>query len=69
MLEPLLKKKIKDLSFAGIIWKPKNTVSINKKETFEKIIDFIDLLEDDEDVQNVYTNFDVDENILKEMQA
>jgi Uncharacterized conserved protein len=27
------------------------------------------LLEDDEDVQNVYTNFDVDENILKEMQA
>jgi transcriptional/translational regulatory protein YebC/TACO1 len=61
-------KKIKDLSFAGIIWKPKNTVSINK-ETFEKIIDFIDLLEDDEDVQNVYTNFDVDEKILKEMQA
>ena len=64
----VVEKKIKDLSFAGIIWKPKNTVSINK-ETFEKIIDFIDLLEDDEDVQNVYTNFDVDENILKEMQA
>ena len=63
-----MKKKIKDLSFAGIIWKPKNTVSINK-ETFEKIIDFIDLLEDDEDVQNVYANFDVDEKILKEMQG
>ena len=59
---------IKDLSFAGIIWKPKNTVPVNK-ETFEKIIDFIDLIEDDEDVQNVYTNFDVDEKILKEMQT
>jgi transcriptional/translational regulatory protein YebC/TACO1 len=26
------------------------------------------LLEDDEDVQNVYTNFDIDENILKELE-
>ena len=63
-----IEAKIKDLSFAGIIWKPKNTVPVNK-ETFEKIIDFIDLIEDDEDVQNVYTNFDVDEKILKEMQT
>jgi len=63
-----IESKIKDLSFAGIIWKAKNLVTINK-ETFEKIIDFIDLLEDDEDVQNVYTNFDVDEQILRELQA
>ena len=63
-----IEKKIKDLSFAGIIWKAKNLVPVNK-ETFEKIIDFIDLLEDDEDVQNVYTNFDVDEKIIKEMQS
>ena len=63
-----IESKIKDLSFAGIIWKAKNLVPINK-EIFEKIIDFIDLLEDDEDVQNVYTNFDVDEQILKELQA
>ena len=63
-----IESKIKDLSFAGIIWKAKNLVPVNK-ETFEKIIDFIDLLEDDEDVQNVYTNFDVDEKIIKEMQS
>ena len=63
-----IESKIKDLSFAGIIWKAKNLVPINK-EIFEKIIDFIDLLEDDEDVQNVYTNFDIDEQILKELQA
>ena len=63
-----IESKIKDLSFAGIIWKAKNLVPINK-EIFEKIIDFIDLLEDDEDVQNVYTNFDVDETILQELQA
>ena len=63
-----IESKIKDLSFAGIIWKAKNLVPVNK-ETFEKIIDFIDLLEDDEDVQNVYTNFDVDEKIIKEIQS
>lgn len=62
-----IETKIKELSFSGIIWKPKNTVSINK-EVFEKIIQFIDLLEDDEDVQNVYTNFDINENILKELE-
>ena len=67
-LEIQLKKKIKDLSFAGIIWKAKNTISIDKP-TFEKIIHFIDLLEDDEDVQNVYTNFDIDETILQELEA
>jgi len=26
-------------------------------------------LEDDEDVQNVYTNFDIDETILQELEA
>ena len=63
-----IEKKIKDLSFTGIIWKAKNTISIDKP-TFEKIIHFIDLLEDDEDVQNVYTNFDIDETILQELEA
>jgi len=63
-----IEKKIKDLSFAGIIWKAKNTISIDKP-TFEKIIHFIDLLEDDEDVQNVYTNFDIDETILQELDS
>ena len=46
----------------------KNTISIDKP-TFEKIIHFIDLLEDDEDVQNVYTNFDIDETIFQELEA
>ncbi|MGA1113138.1 MAG: YebC/PmpR family DNA-binding transcriptional regulator [Candidatus Pelagibacter sp.] len=51
-----------------MIWKAKNTISIDKP-TFEKIIHFIDLLEDDEDVQNVYTNFDIDETILQELDS
>ena len=56
-----IEKKIKNLSFAGIIWKAKNIISIDK-ETFEKVLNFIDLLEDDEDVQNVYSNVNLEVN-------
>ena len=35
------------------------------KETFSKIINFLEQIEDDDDVQNVYTNFEVDEKILE----
>ena len=64
----LIEIKIKDLSYAGIVWRATNTISINK-ETFKKVLSFIDLLEDDEDVQNIYTNVDIENNILKEIQA
>ena len=40
-----------------------------EKQDFEKIISFIDALEDDDDVQKVYSNFEVDEKILTEMSS
>ena len=62
-----LEKKY-DLSFCGIIYNPKNTIKIDK-EGFEKIINFIDALEEDDDVQKVYSNFEVDQKILEEMSS
>lgn len=62
-----LEKKF-ELSFSGIIWKPKNTTHIDK-ENFEKIINFIDALEDDDDVQKVYSNFEVDQKIIEELSS
>ncbi|MBO6757869.1 MAG: YebC/PmpR family DNA-binding transcriptional regulator [Roseibium sp.] len=46
-----------------IIWKPQNLtpVDADKAQTLMKLID---MLEDDDDVQNVYANFDVDEDTL-----
>lgn len=62
-----LEKKYK-LAFSGIIYNPKNTVKVDR-QSFEKIINFIDSLEDDDDVQKVYSNFEVDQKILEEMSS
>ena len=61
-----IEKKIKDLSFAGLIWNPLSKVNLDK-ETFSKVINFLEQIEDDDDVQNVYTNFEVEEKILEGM--
>jgi len=59
-----IEKKIKDLSFVGLIWNPLSKVNLDK-ETFSKVVNFLEQIEDDDDVQNVYTNFEVDEKILE----
>lgn len=59
-----IEKKIKDLNFAGLIWYPLSKVNLDK-ETFAKVVNFLDQIEDDDDVQNVFTNFEVDEKLLE----
>ena len=46
-----------------IIWKPQNLtpVDADKAQTLMKLID---MLEDDDDVQNVYSNFDIDDETM-----
>ncbi len=46
---------------------PKNIIKLEGKdaETFLKILD---VLEDFDDVQNVYSNFDIDMSVLESMQ-
>ena len=46
---------------------PQTRVIIQNREDAEKIITFLEVLEDDDDVQNVFSNFDIDEATLKEM--
>jgi YebC/PmpR family DNA-binding regulatory protein len=42
-------------------------VAITDKDTAEKVVDLIDMLEDLDDVQAVYTNADIAESILNEL--
>ena len=42
-------------------------VAITDKETAEKVMDLIDMLEDLDDVQAVYTNADIAEKVLSEI--
>ena len=46
---------MKNFIFAGIIWKPLNSVEINK-DKLESTNEFLETLEDNDDVQSVYTN-------------
>lgn len=64
-LQIKLEKKYK-LSFSGIIYNPKSLIKVDK-EGFKKIVNFIEFLEDDDDVQKVYSNFEVDQKILEEI--
>ena len=48
-------KLIKQFSYSGIEWRPKNKVSI-KKDDEKELVNLLELLEEDDDIQNVYSN-------------
>jgi len=55
------------LEDADIVMLPENTVEINDVDTAAKIIKLVDLLEDHDDVQNVYTNMSIPDEIMDKL--
>ena len=47
---------------------PQNTVPLDESQA-EKMLKLMDALEDNEDVQNVYANFDIDEKVMESLGA
>jgi transcriptional/translational regulatory protein YebC/TACO1 len=47
-----------------MIWEPQNTIHLDGKKA-EQCLKLLDVLEDHDDVQNVYSNLDVDESVLE----
>lgn len=56
-----------EISSAEITFIPKQTVKLNTEEEARKVLDFIDLLEENEDVSDVYCNFEMDEDLIKKI--
>jgi len=54
------------LASAEVTMLPKTTVSLDK-ETAKKVLKLIDALEENEDVQEVYSNFDIPDEIMDEL--
>ncbi|PWJ78372.1 YebC/PmpR family DNA-binding regulatory protein [Pseudaminobacter salicylatoxidans] len=50
------------------IWKPQNTVPVDEDRA-RSVLKLIATLEDDDDVQNVYANFEVDEETMAKLSA
>ena len=49
-----------------LIWRPTNTIDCNE-EVAQKLFKLIDVLEDNDDVQNVYANFEVSDEIMERL--
>jgi YebC/PmpR family DNA-binding regulatory protein len=56
------------LETAEIIYKPNITVEISDKETAEKVVNFLEKLEDQDDVQKVFANANINEEIISQLQ-
>ena len=54
-----IEKKIQDFISAGIEWLPINKISLDEEKT-RSVLNFLEKLEDDEDVQHVYANVEID---------
>jgi YebC/PmpR family DNA-binding regulatory protein len=52
----------------AMVWKPKNTVAIDDDKG-EKLINLLDVLNEHDDVQNVYANFEVSDALVQKMSA
>ncbi|UJW74574.1 YebC/PmpR family DNA-binding transcriptional regulator [Rhizobium sp. SL42] len=50
------------------IWRPQNTVPVDEDKA-RSLMKLIDTLEDDDDVQNVYSNFEVSDEIMAKLSA
>ena len=64
-LERILVEKKFDIESANIIWKPNLTLKIEKEEELTKLIKLNEELEDNDDVQNCFSNLDFDTDLLE----
>jgi YebC/PmpR family DNA-binding regulatory protein len=51
-----------------IFWRPKSTVPADE-ETGQRLLRMIETLEDSDDVQNVYANFEISDEVLERLSA
>ncbi len=63
-----LTAKLGDPASAKLIWKPQNTTLVEGDKA-KSVLKLIDVLEDNDDVQNVYANFDIPEDQLEALMS
>ena len=61
-----IEKKIQEFESARIEWLPITRILLDKEKT-KSILNFIEKLEDDDDVQNVYANIETDVNSMNKI--
>jgi len=67
-VKKFLKEKGVKINASSLTMIPKSTVKVEGKDA-ENFLKLIDDLEDDEDVQNVYSNFDIADEVIEAITA
>jgi transcriptional/translational regulatory protein YebC/TACO1 len=53
---------------ATLVWKPQSTVAVNDEQG-EKVLRLMETLNEHDDVQNVYSNFEVSDALMQKLSA
>ena len=61
-----IEKKIEEFISTGIEWLPINKISLDKEKT-QSVINFLEMLEDEDDVQQVYANLEMGNNFSEKI--
>ena len=59
-----IEKKIQEFISSGIEWLPTNKISLDEEKT-KSVLNFLEILEEDDDVQYVYANLEVKSNFIE----
>ncbi len=63
-----LEEKLGPPPSAGIVWRPQNDIAV-EEDAAEKVLKLMEALDDIDDVQNVYANFDISEEVMEKLSA
>ena len=65
-LNEKISEKFGQTNFSNLIWKSKNNININK-DNADKLFKLLEILEDNDDVQVVSSNFEVDDAVMSHL--
>ena len=63
-----LEEKFGPAEAARIVWRPQNTVELDDEKA-ETMLKLLDALDDNDDVQQVYANFEMSDSVLEKLSA
>ena len=67
-VEKALETKLGTPRRAALVWRPQTSIEVDD-EAGEKILRLVGALEDNDDVQNVYANFEVSDALVAKLNA
>ncbi len=63
-----LSAKLGEAETVKVVWKPQTVTPVDE-ETVQTLMKLVDALDEDDDVQNVFTNFEVSDDVMKKLTA